>query len=107
MYGVRILSLTQKTWFGVMRFEKRGKLSPHFVGSFKILEWIGSVAYHLALTQSFPTVHVVFHASMLKKYVADPTHIVDFESLHIKENLSYDKQPVEILARKVKLLNNK
>ncbi|TYK24222.1 pol protein [Cucumis melo var. makuwa] len=68
---------------GVLRFEKKGKLSPYLVGSFEILERIGP------------------------KYVADPTHVVDFEPLHINENLSYEKQPVEILAREVKMLRNR
>ncbi|KAA0065553.1 RNA-directed DNA polymerase-like protein [Cucumis melo var. makuwa] len=63
----------------VLRFEKKGKLSPHFVWSFEILEWIGPVAYHLALSPSFSTVHDVFHISMLRKYLAYPTHIVDYE----------------------------
>ena len=44
---------------------------------------------------------------MLRKYVADPTHVVDFEPLYINENLSYEEQPVEILAREVKMLHNR
>ena len=91
----------------VLRFEKKGKLSPHFVWSFEILEWIGPVAYHLALSPSFSTVHDVFHISMLRKYLAYPTHIVDYEPQQINENLSYEEQPVEIFARVVKLLRNR
>ncbi|KAA0067562.1 pol protein [Cucumis melo var. makuwa] len=72
---------------GVLRFEKKGKLCPHFVGPFEILERFGPVAYHLALPPAFSIVHVVFHVSMLRKYVADPTHVVDFEPLQINENL--------------------
>ncbi|TYK04651.1 ABC transporter B family member 19-like [Cucumis melo var. makuwa] len=90
----------EKKW--VFRFEKKGKLSPRFVGPFEILEQINPVAYRLALPPSFSTVHDVFHVSMLRKSVADPTHLVDFEPLQINENLSYEKQPVEILAREVK-----
>ena len=92
---------------GVLRFEKKGKLSPCFVGPFEILEWISPVAYRLALPPSFSTVHDVFHVSMLKKYVADPMHVVDFEPLQINENLSYEEQPVEILAKEVKRLRNR
>ncbi|KAA0036007.1 pol protein [Cucumis melo var. makuwa] len=66
---------------GVLRFAKKGKLSPRFVGPFEILERIGPVAYRLALPPSFAAVHDVFHISMLRKYVADPTHVVDFEPL--------------------------
>ncbi|KAL0543964.1 hypothetical protein IC582_019074 [Cucumis melo] len=92
---------------GVLRFEKKGKLNPLFVGPFEILEWIGPVAYRLALPPSFSAVHDVFYVSMLRRYVADPTHVVDFEPLQINEDLSYKEQPVEILAREVKMLHNR
>ncbi|KAA0063336.1 pol protein [Cucumis melo var. makuwa] len=92
---------------GVLRFERRGKLSPRFVGPFEILERIGPVAYRLALPPSLSTVHDVFHVSMLRKYVPDPSHVVDYEPLEIDENLSYTEQPVEVLAREVKTLRNK
>ncbi|KAL0544078.1 hypothetical protein IC582_019189 [Cucumis melo] len=92
---------------GVLRFERRGKLSPRFVGPFEILEPIGPVAYRLALPTSLSTVHDVFHVSMLRKYVPDPSHVVDYEPLEIDENLSYTEQPVEVLAREVKTLRNK
>ncbi|KAL0560765.1 hypothetical protein IC582_001178 [Cucumis melo] len=92
---------------GVLRFERRGKLSPRFVGPFEILERIGPVAYRLALPPSLSTVHDVFHVSMLRKYVPDPSHVVDYEPLEIDENLSYVEQPVEVLSREVKTLRNK
>ncbi|KAL0536372.1 hypothetical protein IC582_025319 [Cucumis melo] len=92
---------------GVLRFAKKGKLSPRFVGPFEILERIGPVAYRLALPPSFAAVHDVFHISMLRKYVADPTHVVDFEPLQVSENLSYEEQPVEVLAREVKKLRSR
>ncbi|KAA0033475.1 pol protein [Cucumis melo var. makuwa] len=92
---------------GVLRFERRGKLSPRFVGPFEIVERIGPVAYRLALPPSLSTVHDVFHVSMLRKYVLDPSHVVDYEPLEIDENLSYTEQPVEVLAREVKMLRNK
>ncbi|KAL4020418.1 hypothetical protein IC575_019194 [Cucumis melo] len=92
---------------GVVRFERREKLSPRFVGPFEILEQIGPVAYRLALPPSLSTVHDVFHVSMLRKYVPDPSHVVDYEPLEIDENLSYTEQPVEVLAREVKTLRNK
>ncbi|KAA0056049.1 ABC transporter B family member 19-like [Cucumis melo var. makuwa] len=91
----------------VLRFEKKGKLSPCFVGLFEILEWIGPVAYRLASPPSFSTVHDVFHVSILRKYVADLTHVVDFEPLQINKNLSYEEQPVQILAREIKMLHNR
>ncbi|KAL4021234.1 hypothetical protein IC575_020026 [Cucumis melo] len=91
---------------GVLRFKKRGKLSPRFVGSFEILERIGPVAYHLALPPSLLAVHDVFHVSILRKYVPDPSHVLDYEPLEIDENLSYTEQPIEVLAREVKMLRN-
>ncbi|TYK05492.1 pol protein [Cucumis melo var. makuwa] len=92
---------------GVLRFKKKGKLSPRFVEPFEILERIGPVAYRLVLPQAFSAVHDLFHVSMLRKYVAYSTRVVDFESLHINENLSYEEQPVEIFAREVKMLRNR
>ena len=63
---------------GVVRFGKRGKLSPRFIGSFEILERIGTVAYRLALPPSKLGVHEVLHVSMLQKYTPDPSHVVDW-----------------------------
>ncbi|KAA0041720.1 pol protein [Cucumis melo var. makuwa] len=92
---------------GVLRFERRGKLSPRFVGLFEILERISSVAYRLALSPSFSEIHDVFHVSMLRKYVPDPSHVVNYEPLEIDENLSYIELPVEVLARDVIMLRNR
>ncbi|TYK13613.1 pol protein [Cucumis melo var. makuwa] len=92
---------------GVLRFEKKGKLSPRFVGPCKILKRIGSIAHRLILPPSLSVVHDMFHVSMLRKYVVDPSHVVDYESLEIDKNLSYEKELVEILAREVKMLRNK
>ncbi|TYK26797.1 pol protein [Cucumis melo var. makuwa] len=92
---------------GVLRFEKKWKLSPRFVGPFEILERIGLVAYRLALLPSLLAVHDVFHVSMLRKYMSDPSHVVDYEPLEIDEKLSYIEQPIEVLAREVKMLRNR
>ena len=61
----------------VVRFDKRGKLSPRFIGPFKILKRVGTVAYRLALSPSMSGVHEVFHVSMLRRYTPDPAHVVD------------------------------
>ncbi|XP_050939314.1 uncharacterized protein LOC127148925 [Cucumis melo] len=92
---------------GVLRFEKEGRLSYRFIGSLEILEQVGPVAYRFALPPSLSTICDMFHVSMLRKYVTDPSHVVDYEPLEIDENLSYAEQPVEILAREVKILRNK
>ena len=65
------------------------------------------VAYRLALPPSLFAVHNFLHVSMLRKYVVDPSHVVDYEPLEIDDNLSYVEQPVEILAREVKIFRNR
>ena len=62
---------------GVVRFGKRGKLSPRFIGPFEILERVGIVAYRFDLSPSMSVVHEVFHVSMLRRYTPDPAHVVD------------------------------
>ena len=61
---------------GVMRFGKKEKLVPRFIGPFEILEKIGMVAYRLALPPNMSQMHPVFHVSMLKKYISDPSHML-------------------------------
>ena len=63
---------------GVVRFDKRGKLSPRFIGPFKILERVGIVVCRLALPPSISGVHGVFHVSMLRRYTPDLAHVVDW-----------------------------
>ena len=80
---------------GVKRFEKKGKLSPHYVGPYKILSRVGKVAYEVELPFELSSVHPIFHVSMLRKHVSDVV-VVDFSvSADIQENLSFD----EILLR--------
>ncbi|KAL5572458.1 hypothetical protein UlMin_022055 [Ulmus minor] len=92
---------------GVMRFGKRGKLSPRYIGPFEILERVGKVAYRLALPPDLSLVHNVFHVSMLKKYIPDPTHVLEHEPIEVHEDLTYEEQPVQVLDRKEKKLRNK
>ena len=89
---------------GVMRFGKKGKLSPRFIGPYEILERVGKVAYRLALPPDLSKVHNVFHVSMLKKYISDPTHILQSEPIQVNEDLTYEEKPVRILDRKEKEL---
>ncbi|XP_038904266.1 uncharacterized protein LOC120090619 [Benincasa hispida] len=87
-----------------MRSGKKGKLSPRFIGPFEVLERVGPVAYRLTLPPALPSVHNIFHVSMLRKYITDPSHVVDYEPLQLNDNLSYKEKPIEILAREVKTL---
>ena len=94
-------------WKGVIRFGKRGKLSPRFIGSCEIIERIRPVAYRLALPPTLEGVHNVFHVSMLKRYRSDPTHILKKQHVELKENLSYEETPIAILAKEQNVLRNK
>ncbi|WMV25057.1 hypothetical protein MTR67_018442 [Solanum verrucosum] len=91
----------------VMRFGKKGKLSPRYVGPYEILKRVRKVAYELKLPIELAPVHPVFHISMLKKCIGDPVSILPLEGLGVDENLSYEEALVEILDRQVKKLRNK
>ena len=92
---------------GIVRFGKRGKLNPRFIGPFEILKKVGNVAYQLALPPALESVHPVFHVSMLRKYIRDPSHVINFEPLQLQPNLTFEEQPVEILDRKEQVLRTK
>ena len=82
---------------GVVRFSKRGKLSPMFIRPFEILERVGIVVYRLALPPSLSSVHEVFHVSMLYKYTPDPTHVVDWGELIVDAGGTFEEGPVRIM----------
>ena len=75
-------------------------MSPHFVGPFEVLERMGKVAYRLALPPSLSRVHNVFHVSMLRKYIPDPSHVVDYKPLKLRDDLTYEEQLVKIVDKK-------
>ncbi|XP_015167327.1 uncharacterized protein [Solanum tuberosum] len=85
-----------------MRFGKKGKLSPWYVGPYEILKRVGKVAYELKLPIELAPIQPVFHISMLKKCIGDPVSILHLEGLGVTEEV-----PVEILNRHVKKLRNK
>ncbi|GJZ52560.1 putative reverse transcriptase domain-containing protein [Tanacetum coccineum] len=91
-------------WKGVVRFGKRGKLNPRYVGPFKVLEKVGSVAYKLELPQELSRVHNTFHVSNLKKCYSDEPLVVPLEGLHIDDKLQFVEEPVEIMEREIKRL---
>ncbi|WMV29742.1 hypothetical protein MTR67_023127 [Solanum verrucosum] len=92
---------------GLMRFGKKGKLSRRYVGPQKILKRVGKVAYELELPTELAAVHPVFHISLLKKCVGDLASIVPLESVAVKDSLTYELVPVDILDRQVCRLRNK
>ncbi|GKE48429.1 putative reverse transcriptase domain-containing protein [Tanacetum coccineum] len=91
-------------WKGVVRFGKRGKLNPRYVGPFKVLEKVGSIAYKLELPKKLSRVHNTFHVSNLKKCHADEPLVVPLDGLHFDEKLQFIEEPVEIIDREVKWL---
>ncbi|XP_070028848.1 uncharacterized protein [Nicotiana sylvestris] len=92
---------------GVMRFEKRGKLSSRFIGPFEVLRQVGEVACNVALPLSLVGVHPVFDVSMLRRYHGDLFHMLDFSSVQLDKDLSYVEEPVAILDRQVRKLRSK
>ena len=92
---------------GIMHFGKKGKLSPRYIGPYKILRRIGQVAYELELPSELEFVHPVFHVSMLRKCIGDPSRVVPIKDVQVTEDLSYEEVPVAILDRQVRKLRTK
>ncbi|GJZ95668.1 putative reverse transcriptase domain-containing protein [Tanacetum coccineum] len=101
--GDRVL-LKVSPWKGVVRFGKKGKLAPRYVGPFEIVECVGPVAYRLKLPLELCCVHDTFHVSNLKKFLAEPDVQVPLDEIEIDENLHFVEEPIEIVERDVKKL---
>ncbi|RVW29004.1 Retrovirus-related Pol polyprotein from transposon 17.6 [Vitis vinifera] len=78
----------------IMRFGRKWKLSPRFVGPFEVLERVDTLAYKVALPPSLSKIHNVFHVSTLRKYIYDPFHVVELEPIQISKDLTYEEVPV-------------
>ena len=92
---------------GVMRFGRKGKLSPRYIGPYHIVRRIGKVAYELDLPSDLEAVHPVFHVSMLRKCIGDPSRVFPVDNIQVTEELSYEEKPVAILDRQVRRLRTK
>ncbi|KAI3742503.1 hypothetical protein L1987_60187 [Smallanthus sonchifolius] len=99
-----LVLLKVSPWKGVIRFGKKGKLAPRYVGPFKILERIGKVAYKLELPPSLGNVHPTFHVSNLKKCLVDENLHIPLDDVRIDETMHFVEKPVEIMDREVKQL---
>ncbi|GJT12208.1 putative reverse transcriptase domain-containing protein [Tanacetum coccineum] len=91
-------------WKGVIRFGKRGKLNPRYIGPLKILAKVGTVAYQLELPEKLSRVHSTFHVSNLKKCLSDEPLAMPLDEIHVDDMLNFIEEPVEIMDRKVRRL---
>nr|GEY31838.1 putative reverse transcriptase domain-containing protein [Tanacetum cinerariifolium]GEY39982.1 putative reverse transcriptase domain-containing protein [Tanacetum cinerariifolium] len=101
--GDRVM-LKVSPWKGIVRFGKRGKLNPRYVGPFKVLEKICSVAYKLELPQELSRVHNTFYVSNLKKCYTNEPLAVPLDGLHFDDKLHFVEEPVEVMDQEVKWL---
>nr|GEX17727.1 putative reverse transcriptase domain-containing protein [Tanacetum cinerariifolium] len=91
-------------WKGVVRFGKQGKLNPRYIGPFKILAKVGTLAYRLELPKKLTRVHSTFHVSILKKCFVDEPLAIPLDEIQIDNKLNFIEEPVEIKDQEVKLL---
>ncbi|GJZ38157.1 hypothetical protein Tco_0584348 [Tanacetum coccineum] len=99
-----MVKLKVSPWKGVIRFGKRGKLSPRYIRPFKIIERIGPVAYKLELPDKLRGIHSTFHVSNLKKCMAGENLVIPLEEIQLDDKLHFIEEPVEIMDREVKQL---
>ena len=92
---------------GVVRFGKRGKLAPRYIGPFEVLERVGTIAFRLALPPSLSSVHEAFHVSMLQKYTPDLAHVVDWGEITVDTDVTFKEGPVRILDSLDQVLRRK
>ncbi|GJZ74437.1 hypothetical protein Tco_0638583 [Tanacetum coccineum] len=96
--------LNVSPWKGVIRFGKRGKLNPLYIGPFKILAKVGMVAYRLELPEKLSRVHSTFHVSNLKKCLSDEPLVIPLDEIHVDDKLDFIEELIKILDCEVKRL---
>ena len=82
-------------------------MKPRYIGPYEIISRVGPVAYKLDLPPELSKVHNVFHVSMLRKYIPDPSHVLRDQPVELKDNLTYREQPMQIVDRREQILWNK
>ena len=104
--GVNVF-LKVSPWRKILRFGKKGKLIPRFIGPYEILERIGVDAYSLALPLELAKLHNVFYVSMLWRYCFEESQILPVQVVQVQSDFTYDEDPKAILSHEVKQLRNK
>nr|GEV49649.1 putative reverse transcriptase domain, ribonuclease H-like domain, aspartic peptidase domain protein [Tanacetum cinerariifolium] len=94
-HGVSISIISDRD--SVVRFRKKGRLAPRFVGPFEIIEKVGPIVYRLDLSEGLDGVHDTFHVSNLKKCLADPTLQVPLDDIRVDDKLNFVEEPAEIM----------
>ncbi|XP_016737846.1 uncharacterized protein [Gossypium hirsutum] len=94
-------------WKKVLRFSRKGMLSPRFIGPYRILKCVGPAAYQLELPLDLNRIHDVLHVSMLRRYHSDPAHIFLTEEIEVRPDLTFEEKSVQILDCDVKILRKK
>nr|GEU61708.1 hypothetical protein [Tanacetum cinerariifolium] len=99
-----MVMLKVSPWKGVIRFGKHGKLSPRYIGPFKVIKMISLVAYKLELPKKLRGIHNTFHVSNLKKCLADENLVIPLKEVQVDDKVHFIKEPMEIMDREVKQL---
>jgi len=99
------LKVTPTTRIG--RVMKSKKLTPRFIGPYQILKKIGYVAYQTCLPTFLSNLHNVFHVSHLRKYISDLSHVIRPDTVQLKNNLTFNAIPVQVMEKKVKELRGR
>jgi hypothetical protein len=92
---------------GMKRFKINGKLSPRFIGPFRIFRRVGEMAYQLEVTDNLSDVHNVFHVSQLKKCLCVPEEQLPMEELSVQGDLTYTEYPIKILDTLTRVTRSK
>lgn len=90
-----------------MRFGKKSKLSPGYIGPFQIFERVGPVEYRFVIPHNFSSVHTIYHLSMLKRYRGDGDYIIKWDSIVLDKDLQYAEEHIAILDHDVRNLGTK
>ncbi|GKB85467.1 hypothetical protein Tco_0957739 [Tanacetum coccineum] len=96
--------LKASPWKGVIHFGKRGKLNPRYIGPFRIIAKVGTIAYRLELPEQLSRVHSTFHVSNLKKCFIDEPLAIPLDEIQIDDKLNFIEEPIEIMDQEVKRL---